>query len=959
MSLTESESKHYALPEEGQTQEDFIKEELMKEPKTTILEWVKIAVKLKAKRSMLMERIKDWPIYEEFIRLAEEFDSNDDNEKTVSKDSKVSKDEKKDDVDPSKTSEEVKKVEEDPPVDVEQVELDKKMEKQETVGSSKRAAIGGFIKKRVSISAVDHFVSGLVIEMTNEKYRQFYSRYDRGVTLGTYTDLKTFKLAWEQMITQLMGTYQLVVGIPTVISTASNFGPKGVRRSDPKKWGFDLISVIQKQFHPRTSAVKVSWGKNEPTAGKTESKVRVALLDNEIHLYKVTKKRVLRDFYDVERLLDFLRAYASDVTSTFFRMSPEMKRFKKFKKTILRIHSSKYLTKMIDRIPVLRERFVTMVGSMVESTIFTENFSVTQTFTNYLRGAEIRINEYNMANSVAPQILRHSPAAFFKGLMSVLLNGRHLQITYEVGSYTDFSYTVLLDCIIMKLFLPMNVVHPETIRDIDNYIYTNLIMNKAKWNSKRDMHSTDIKGNDVNVLTEVLSQSDFGGITKFLLTTDDGGGWANGGVILERRVTSHVEFFHSMVRYEYPYGVVFNDDNTSFPQLENFKAFIKVVLSGTFFDRNFRERIRLQNYLKLVAGRTEDFRKLGRMITRAMEKLTVCSLCYPAITKVIRAPKPLAVLEREERRIAIGQPHAFSALAQVKGFVVKAVPFRYIEDGLAAREWAYELVQRYDYIKRKLSEKFFSDQDRLDFVFNDDRKVTTSLDSAVKTFYLSFLRQDFSFPLYEEKSNRLDEDRKPFEEELKKNSRFYGYVNRYYLMRTPNVVERGVFSELHVYEPKDGQRVESLTYDEMVKLAQDYKLNLWIRERFYNDIVIEFKMPSRFQPIEIKLDHDFPRQKVTFGVGVTNGELMLPYSGTFDFYYQIKDRIRDSLRDERIHIPSNPTIVPHIEDVPFFLDKELDDYFNMVKDMSIPTKNVEYLHYGEFVKQMLTPFYRE
>ena len=324
---------------------------------------------------------------------------------------------------------------------------------------------------------------------------------------------------------------------------------------------------------------------------------------------------------------------------------------------------------------------------------------------------------------------------------------------------------------------------------------------------------------------------------------------------------------------------------------------------------------------------------------------------------MLNKTKPIDVLDRELVRIPIGQPHAYGALSEVSNMIVRAVPFSYIEEGLFAREWAYIIVERYDYIKKKLTDKHYTVDDRLTFVFDPSRNVTSSLDDVVKKYFRTFLKDGFIAPVLEEE-NEIAEIRRPYVEYIKTNHKYFGYLTRYYLMKNPDVIARGQMSKVWVYQPTIGRAKESLTFEKMINLAKDYKLNDWISERFNANIVIEFLMYAKYEMVEVNREHHFTLQDLTFKLQDTSGGMALPYTGSLKCYYQVKDRVIDVDKDNTIRIPTVPHLVPNLEDLPFRFDIEsFSDLYEMPSDMLIPTDRLELTRYSDFVKKMLVPLH--
>jgi len=328
----------------------------------------------------------------------------------------------------------------------------------------------------------------------------------------------------------------------------------------------------------------------------------------------------------------------------------------------------------------------------------------------------IRVGHFLPQNELPAQIGHQKATKLIRSIMNCILNRRN-KLVLPVD-LQRLSIPVLVECIMWKVLVPIYVIHPDTVIDIDNYLAKYLLpampgANIAAY-SFDDLQARYRQQNylELNLRNGMLRGPHATLYAQFLRTSATGNGWGapNASAVGAPR---HADIFmnRSDIWYTPITGRELKHEMEESVQYTRFRDTVRTFsmpsgqLNFVGAHRDYGQPI--MKMLQYLSTYGETWSQAVYYFDKAIKRISLMS-----IFNVVK-PTDLNIGDVERIDIAIGS--AISVPILIKGASIRVIGFdlKYIFAGWAVNEWANEVVAMWHIISDRFKSPFFTKADRL------------------------------------------------------------------------------------------------------------------------------------------------------------------------------------------------------------------------------------------------------
>lgn len=710
-------SESLSIPEDGQTQLEFVKEEIEGKGKK-LSDFVASAPYLIKQNAFPLERIKDWPIYSQIEKAFMALDNKSDD---TPKEETSSTAPKKEETDNSSSKVVA-------PVDVEA------MAPIEVPDPS--------ILKSVDIKKFSSFswsrpIPIVTKEKTFVKFEKVGLDIDRQyIVMPNYPQIKPFKtfkeyiLNYEELVDRIYYSLQLVGG--------QEEPPDPTYQFEHTSWG--SVGIDLTQFATTLEGFPSITNRLRPTIFERESE-RQKILKTYFSVtdrFSLELERLAHEKYPIITMLDeteanvkafraFYNAYLVDSDQHLEPLSTTYERG--YTIWQVRFQSRRLYRKLIDCSNVMRKYVVTYVLDQIVKRLVHEQVDQISDFQSILTDVNVRLNTREKRNDFAAILTARNPTNFVSQLILGHLMSRIARIEYIPKHYDTIDMLCLIDCLMLHLWFPSRLFDRETTCAINNYIYKNLVcklkgvecvFTDEDYELDRDYLSEQLVNIRGTKLRRVKSR-----LTQFLWSKGTAG-FAEAGVNTPVKVhSSHSKIIGRSVLFYEPFGKKLDDDSKTFSQHANFKALVSSLTDYSIFESTFRnDHTDLINLLKSIVTRSSVLIEGAIVISKILRKISVCPYVDPSslreweVSYKTRIPFP-PLVAKVPIQMQYGLPTAFARLGKFTQKDIGPIKLQSIFDQIYMNGWLNEIGDRYKYAKANLT----TDRHQ---IFNIPRKLFVS-----------------------------------------------------------------------------------------------------------------------------------------------------------------------------------------------------------------------------------------
>ena len=605
----------------------------------------------------------------------------------------------------------------------------------------------------------------------------------------------------------------------------------------------------------------------------------------------------------------------------------------------------------MDRSKVLSHDMQSAWASLIDKHVSVPTEAHQSVMRELLEAMQVRTTQFSKGSNF-PSLVSSTKASNF---IRMLINGMTMSdwsyIHYS-PNFDERSLETIMDCLLHKLFIPYEVMDPESVIDIDNYL-ARFLMPALKVKSGVIIPSDEqVRFPETNYLADMFSDAPFAFdgsklalYSDFLYTDGQGAGWANAGLkqpfafpIDSGSKSVKQEFLPLRQTWFYPYGgkQQLNEDEVP-RQYRHFQVMAEQigVENLKFLRGQASMGIQLQSLLDIIATKSARVSQLFFSINEVIRRLTLSAITGPYGT---REGKPVPRVKRKLHEIeSMG---AFSALMLTKVEEVQAVDVtsEFLEFGYTCSHYFNQLAVRYHWTRDEYSHPIYKKSEKLRLAFDNvtaNLKFSQILERSMGAYPHIY---DFVDDVIPDKSEvNYHEDawvRKMSlaREFVNLNSNMFGFANSFYFSPSTNVsylesdlvtgVDAPFKSDYRLISQVDSQLTQTVEWNELIEIMQMEEFFKLIGDARLANKAVKFNFPIMIEPKESSdvLIADF--NPINFGIG--NDTLSI---NTLPYYYRWSDRYRRS-RTNDLALNKPPEFMSSVTTFRFFQPGEYSSYIH-------------------------------
>jgi hypothetical protein len=373
------------------------------------------------------------------------------------------------------------------------------------------------------------YESGIVMNVT-PTHKQPYFDLRHKLRIGSFNDYKSYIWSFYELVLKLFSFHR---GIPVALDTVPEEIFKLNKILDPSKMGFNVISNIKSLDEPdRYRDVILSLKTLESVKVDSSADLRqytIGTTDIEHRLYVLCQQIDQLDIGEVREMHSFLKSF--DTPEYLINPMPiiaENREKMQFPRELTAYNS------LVINNRLLWTTFIKFHEDIAKQKIVIQTADSDKLVTNLLRTMESKTSQAKFENLIPSKINPMDIPVFVRQLWMSLAFGEICRLHKNID-LTTFEPFVLMDCLLLKLMVPLNAITYETMMDIDNYLCRWLVPAIVRVNDVdriiKDYDEMDAQ--QTNFLTLNINAGLLNHMPRmrdFLLTTENGGGWlsANG-----------------------------------------------------------------------------------------------------------------------------------------------------------------------------------------------------------------------------------------------------------------------------------------------------------------------------------------------------------------------------------------------------------------------------------------------
>jgi hypothetical protein len=888
--------KHHAIPAEGQTEDDFKKEELSKDPATSMDIFSKIAPYLILRGAFPSERIKGWSVEDKIRKTLNDLDSNPSDDVV-----KMSE--------PEKNSSTDEKVETMLPTDLDVVpEVKLPSEKFQLLSTSSF----GKMKWNYNVVKSKKEPTFIKYEPVGRKEDKEFVVWHTLPQIGEFSTIKEFIIQRENLIDAIFFLVPMIAGQDEKIDPMHEYWEHTVDEQVGVKITKEFLSMVEnptnfrnkmrqfpKQSSRRRTRKRYYSFTDEITIELAKIKERYYNLPEKLTM-AVNHYEAIRQYHD--QVLSANEYYLMEIPDSFVRGYTAFHR---------PYPSPTIYRKLMDESPVLREYAINAIkDDLIPRVMADTKIDRTLNYEKILTGLQAALMVALPKLKVPARLSSLSPEHLIRTMVLAMTMPKYVRIDMHPKHYTEFDIVDVTACVCAHIFLPEWTMDTETIRRINNYLFFNLFyftkdMNTAvplaQFNDQVDYLKEkygSIKDRDLRIATGnfLVSQGGF---------SDRRGGKRDlpevAGQLLGRSTF-----------YYYPYETMLSKDTRTTRQFAYFEAFLH-ALERVRWPEAFRNNGRDIIYmLRMVYKRFNVLTRNCYMIEQMVKTLSASGYAAPLshieydnLKSVIYPPAPK--LRRVPITINMDYLPSYAITGEFQGEKVPSLKLDQIFDFHYLCGWLNEVSQRYDYAKRYLKKEsepnydtpltLFTRQDRYAYAF-DQKWMEFQAPTSLKNELIAQLNERYGYghalpePV---EDNKLLAARQEVRAILEKYPTYFGFTREWVITRHPTqkLTRQGiryyVFDENHLYgEDTFGFLTSPVRLrPEVWKLSDILRM---ARRQNFHDVMkrlVESATPIKvILPMKITKKKFFenPNAEQTLPISMTQHETLVKL-GSFNVYY--------------------------------------------------------------------------
>lgn len=774
------------------------------------------------------------------------------------------------------------------------------------------------VKPMPLFAVTNKFKSNIVVKITNRK-KVTYMEY--AIKIGDFDDPESYVQAREKLALRLMTEFDyLVVDVPDMVEPMRRME----RITMPSAIGYDanqLIGSVKRADLVNLSAWMLTLANGDSNV-EVDDRVMVAL-DFERELtrqYHAINQEYLRD-------IDEWREFCRNLEDEFYYIAPkDPAEDPRFVKMAVDGRYGCYDYMLRNNVS-LWQAMSQMMRTKIMASV---TFQIKQESDGWKRVVQaLAINQgiINPARDTPGEFSSAKGRDFIYNYISTLFMGQFKRMSYEL-EYEVFNLAVLLDCVLLKLLVPKWLMHPRSVIKIDNYINRHLM---TKIRRGLQYAQTNLEAETVNHLSVNLQNiGALGDYAPFLLTTEQGHGWASAGARVN--VTIEASRYHPRnILFWSPIGYLQEEELDHYPQLQNFTGFYNALVA--------LGDIRLNVYSNRDAGRqfmamlslvysirdtiSTSFYTMQRMLRRMM---------LTSVSSPITDDAHLGVHEHEYVTEAISTmaPYAYIALIEPRTFTINDFGLDLVRWGYDLNNWFNRFTEGYQYAVETMPRPRFTKSERLDAALLHAGSV------GAGRLVHSILREAPNRHMLEMPPNEvLDYRASIFRRKVEiarravdNNKRLFGFTDHFYYARNPEfLVPPAEFQKLYVVEGANPD--ETIDYNTLLERLVRLTFNRWMQGTMENNTLVRFDIPVR-----VEVRDALPNgREVPFNTILKSGDRLTLKPLTVYYRWDDEEYINPDANELAFMEP--PQFVVTGADLPFTLDAVHHITNNMLENLVV------------------------
>jgi len=329
--------------------------------------------------------------------------------------------------------------------------------------------------------------------------------FEYGLKIGDFSDKFEFEMAKEEMYLKLIEFYG---GLNHGFDTYLYGDTKRVRL--PTEMGLDILGLRGRVLEGHDAIISDAFsalgviGDFSPSASGTY----VCISASEQRLNQLLSGRWT---IGNKVTLDEMRNWFSALSNSLYQLAPLPDDFD-YNNYVWEVPNFRprfaVFNDLVLRNAALREWVLKINEAIVTQHLGIPSTSESKMFSELLTTFSIRVGQYARVNALPSQISRDKAVEFVRTLTLTLLNSRIMRMSYS-PDMESFHLETLIDCIMIKLFVPARCLTDRTILDVDNYLAIHMFrMLRCFRAERRVFDSAKVKNATANYALEFLSNGD-------------------------------------------------------------------------------------------------------------------------------------------------------------------------------------------------------------------------------------------------------------------------------------------------------------------------------------------------------------------------------------------------------------------------------------------------------------------
>jgi hypothetical protein len=519
---------------------------------------------------------------------------------------------------------------------------------------------------------------------------------------------------------------------------------------------------------------------------------------------------------------------------------------------------------------------IDVIDSIVASVPQVPVQPTSETTNALLNALRIKSGEFTEKNVLTYSISSTSAQDFNEIFLSMGMISEFRRLDYSLDHNT-FDLTTMIDCLTMKLCIPMHFFDVRTVNQIDNYLYRWMLPGINRARTSVVVHDqVSLANGSVNYLERafelgMLPANARVALEPFMRTTTTGGGWLTAGSTGSVSINAipHGGTFLNARRdgllYQPVTGKIRERDEEPIQQFSNFL----ILLDYISYSQNWNlsrmskgSEAAVIVMLRRIESRDFQFRQWATRMDDTVRRLNLCSLARPIRVADLEARNITGF--REYKMLRKMSAYSSILLSDWSDLVRRTLPITHIQFGWAVREYLQQFTFWWHKVKEELDSQLITRSARLKLVMSLATTNTgvdkilmekVSGSSNLVTLKVPKVENDFLDSKYEAATAFID---------AMKNH--LGYADEFYLDAMPSIVKNRYYAKeyvvrntlpINVNEVQLKRHLRESTFTPLVRKALDPS---------ENPAVIRFQMPVKLASADI--------------VGVFSQPIPISYSST-------------------------------------------------------------------------------